>query len=110
MHTIGSSLIYGFATLRKIVHQHDKTYHKPTKGGLFGIFPERQQRPENLVDFNTPSLILTQKHDGSTEHIRNRVLQYDITPQDIMEFLKNNRHLLNEDKDGNLIFVPESGA
>ena len=76
--------------------EFDTFYQKPTKGGRFSLL----SRQKDSVEFDTPSLIITSKGAQT----RNRFLKYDVTPQAILEFVQKNRHLLNQDRNGDLIF------
>jgi hypothetical protein len=101
----GSSLIYGYASLRSLINKHDRAVRKgvpaKTKGNWFG----RNKKDEPLYDFMTPALLVTQ--DGAQPD-RGRYLKYDITAQAILEFLELNRKLLKqEEKTGNIL-VEES--
>jgi len=95
----GSSLIYGYANLRKLIKEYDRAIREgipaKEKGNFFGF--NKKDKP--LVDFDTPALIVTVK--GSQED-RGRYLKYDITAQAILKFLELNRKLL-KDENGDIV-------
>lgn len=90
-----SNLIYGYATLRSLVKEYDRVVRKGVpardKGGLFGW----GAKDKELLDFDTPALVLTQ--GGAQVRGRLRYLKYDITPAAILKFLELNRNLIKGD-------------
>jgi hypothetical protein len=95
----GSSLIYGYASLRNLVNKHDRAVNNGVPNKDKGNFLGFNIKEIPLYDFDTPAYIVTQ-HGSQAD--RGRYLKYDITAQAILKFLDLNRNLLKDDKNGNM--------
>ena len=88
----GSEFVYTFATLRKIVQEHDKIEGDPKK------------MKDPIVNFKRPELIVTQR--GSQIQNENRLFKYSVTAAAISEFVRLNRNFLKETaRGGDIEFV-----
>ena len=89
---IGSALVYSYTTLRDIVRNHEASLN-----------PNADK--ENLVAFDSPELVITQS-SGKTPSLKGANLKYPVDSNDILKFIRLNRHYLT-DKSGNLEFNPK---
>lgn len=93
-----SAFCYDFHAIRTIVRANNG---RTIKSGWF-------YSTSREVNFNRPELILTST--GTQAKDQNQQLKYDITPAAVLEFIKINRTLFeDDDKDGSLEF-DESGT
>lgn len=93
-----SLLVYQHVTLRNIVRDHDFEYNEK-------LTEEEKKRSDSIVHFDTPSLVLTTKADGSV--FNNTKLNHEITPAALLEFVSKNRKYLKIDKEGDIVFDPK---
>mmetsp|Transcript_14078 Transcript_14078/g.19774 ORF Transcript_14078/g.19774 Transcript_14078/m.19774 type:complete len:465 (+) Transcript_14078:86-1480(+) len=87
-----SQFVYNFANLRALVREHDRLIRdgEPAKEKVAFFF----EKEKPLVDFYRPELIVTQR--GAQDDSMNRYFKYPITSASVLEFIQNNRKLLDD--------------
>jgi hypothetical protein len=83
-----SALVYDYAALRQLVNKHDETMTRDM---------DESKKDEDIVQFDTPSLVVTKHCDSSKRHLQSTVLKHSVTFPAILEFVQKNRNLIGEE-------------